>query len=164
MMRIGNALFSAIQFLITVGVLLGGLFFLILPRCPHVQVKLARFFLERGDFFLFMGMVLLGLGIALCLSFYALNRRSYYQIEMKKGTIVYPLLIQKILETYWEKSFPKMDLTTNIIVHKDQVLEIVVRSSLFLEVADLEKIESEVGALLMVQLGYKKDFLLTVVS
>ena len=161
-MRSSTFLFSAVQFLITVAVLLGALFFLFLPSAPHVQVKLSSFFLERSDLFMVIGSTLLVLGVVLLLSFYAINRHSYYQIEM--DVAVQPLVIQKILETYWKNSFPKQHLITEILVHKDQKIEIVIKSSTFEIEQELEKIERDIGALLLSRLGYKQKFLLTVFS
>jgi hypothetical protein len=168
-MRPGQALFSAVQFLITVLVLGVGGFFLFLPFAPHMRFQIASLFFQREAVFLFIGSGFLGLGVILLIGFYFMNRHTYYQLEMKaeKHTAAVEVeLLRKMMALYWKKAFPEKDLTTNVLLHQGKEIEVVVEVSHMKEEEErefLKKVEKEVGAFLEDQLGYSREFLLTVV-
>jgi hypothetical protein len=165
-MKTGNLLFSAVQFFLSIAILCGGGFLAALPLAPKVRFKMAQFFFEKEDLFLPVGLILFSIGLILLVGFYFMYRRQYYQVKLKASVHDIELaLLQATLSVYWKKLFPKQDLSTDVFLHKDQKIELVaeVPSLSPQEHKELlKKVENEVGTLLSKQLGYKREFLLTV--
>lgn len=158
-----NSLFSAVQFLMVAAVLACGCFTMALPWAPQVRFKLAAF-LDRTDLFLPLGLMITFLGFILLVGFYWMNRKRYYQVAMKAK--IEEDLILKILTAYWKKVFPEHDLTTDVFIHRNQKIEFIVEVPTLQakeQKSMLNKVEAEVGHLLAEQLGYKREFLLTVI-
>ncbi len=162
-MRTGHLLFSAVQFLFVVAILCIGGCLIALPWAPHFRFKMAEFFFNRSDLFLPLGSILLGVGLILAVGFYFIYRRQYYQVKL---STVEMALLRSMVGVYWKKIFPDENLAADLIVGKDQKLELVMEvPSLLADEHEklLEKVEKEVGSLLASQLGYKAEFLITIV-
>lgn len=183
-----NSLFSAVEFLIVVVVLMSGGFLMALPWAPAARFKLATFFAEQESFFLLLGAVIFFIGLILLIGFYSMNRKRFFQVEMKASekqtlesigkphegsiasfatsSLVAEDLILSILSVYWKALFPREELMTNVFIHRDQKIELIAEIPKLEEETQkvlLEKVEKEIGALLSRQIGYEKDFLLTIV-
>lgn len=170
-MRTGTLLLSAIHFFVVLIVLSVGAFFLSIPYAPHVRVLLIDALLGETQSIMLFGYAILLLGVLLLTGFYAMYRRPYLQLEMEPKVIGSEVtlelgLLRDYVEKYWKELFPENNLTTDIVIHANQEIELVA------EMPDvpplehtvlLEKIEKELGELLAKNLGYNKDFLLTVV-
>ena len=169
-MRPGHVLFSAVQLLITAVLLCVGGFFFFLPWAPHMRLQLISLFSEREDLFILIGSGFLGLGLILLIGFYFMNRHSYYQLEMKDDkhtAAVEILLLRKSVELYWKRLFPDKDLSTDVLLHHGQKIEVIVELPSMSQEEEqllLEKAEKEIGALLTNQIGYFKEFLFTVLT
>ncbi len=164
-----NHLLSAIQFLMVCAVLAVGIFFTALPLAPAIRFELASFLMNRPELFLSLGLILIAVGVALAMGLYWLDRKSYFQVSMKGASdpvTVEKELIRSGLASYWKGVFPEEALQTDVIIHRDNKLELVAEIPLLGEEGQkkvLEKMEKEIGLLLERQLGYRREFLLTVI-
>lgn len=164
-----SSLFSAVEFLIVVVVFASGGFLITLPWTPVVRFKLAAFFAEQEGFFLLLGAVIILMGFVLLFGFYWMNRKRFFQVVMKvpeKRVEVEEELVLASLSIYWKGLFPEEELMTNVLIHRDQKIELIAEIPKLEEEAQkvlLEKVEKEVGVLLARQLGYEREFFLTVV-
>jgi hypothetical protein len=163
-MRIENLLFSAVQFFLVVVVACTGLFFIALPWAPHVRFTCAAFLMERDDFFIPLGGLLLGIALVLGIGFHFLQKKAYFQVKMGPAVHVERALLRTLLEAYWKERYPDHKLKTDVILHKDQRIELVAELP-SLKSAEPEKlladVELEIGKLMLQQLGYKQDFIFT---
>jgi hypothetical protein len=165
-MKAGDLLFSAVQFLFAVLIILLGGFFIGLQNVDHLRLSIARFFSSEGTHFALIGFCVLGLGIALLSGFFMMHRGLYYRVRMKGGDCeIDPAVIRGYLGDYWKKRFPEENLSVEVLVSRDQKLELFVELPLIpLEThqAILEKAEADLGSLLQKKIGYRKTFDLSV--
>ena len=163
-MRIENLLFSAVQFFLVLVVSCMGLFFIALPWAPKVRFTCANFIAERDDLFIPLGALLLGIGLILGIGFYFMQRKAYFQVRMSPAIHVEKALLRTLLAAYWKDRYPDEKLKTDVILHRDQRIELIAELP-SLKSADPEKllmeVQLEVGKLMLHQLGYKRNFLFT---
>jgi hypothetical protein len=163
-MRIENLLFSAVQFFLVLVVACAGLFFIALPWAPHVRFTCAAFLAQRDDLFIPLGILLLGISLILGIGFYFMQRKAYFQVRMSPAVHVEKALLQALLETYWRGRYSDDKLKTEVILHRDQRIEMIAELP-SLKSSDpeqlLAEVELEVGQLILQQLGYKRDFIFT---
>jgi hypothetical protein len=163
-MRIENLLFSAVQFFLTVVIACAGLFFIALPWAPQVRFAFAAFITQRDDLFIPLGGLLLAIAVVLGVGFYFLQRKAYFQVKMSPAVYVEKELLRALLAGYWKDRFPEDKLKTDIVLHKNHQIEFVAELP-FLKASESQKllrdVESEVGRLVVQQLGYKRDFIFT---
>lgn len=159
-----HVLFSAIHLFLVLLILGLGAFFLALPFAPHVRLFVLQFFTESASPFAGIGCALLILGGVLFIGFYALNRGQYYQVNMRAE--VHQSLIRDYARSYWKELFPQEHLQPNVVIYPNQRIELITelpKLGFEEQEAVLHRIEKEFGAILAKNLGYGKDFLLTVV-
>jgi hypothetical protein len=163
-MRKENLLFSAVQFFLVLALACTGLFFIALPWAPQVRFTCAAFLAQREDLFMPLGGLILGVAAILGVGFYFMQRKAYFQIRMSPAVHVERALLKTLLEAYWKERYPEEKLKTDVVVHRDQKLELVAELP-HLKSADPEKllmdVQLEVGKLMLHQLGYKRDFIFT---
>jgi hypothetical protein len=163
-MRFENLFFSAVQFFLVLVVTCTGLFFIALPWAPHVRFTCAAFLAQRDDLFIPLGILLLGIALILGIGFYFIQRRAYFQVRMSPAVHVEKALLQTLLEAYWKGRYPDEKLKTDVILHRDQSIEMIAELP-NLPPSDPEKllteVELEVGRLILQQLGYKRSFIFT---
>ncbi|HEY5235421.1 MAG TPA: hypothetical protein VIJ14_04515 [Rhabdochlamydiaceae bacterium] len=159
-----HVLFSALHLFLVLLILgLGGCF-LALPFAPHVRNLILQFFMENSSPFATVGYALLLLGAILFMGFYALNRGQYYQVNMRAE--VHQSLIRDYARSYWKELFPQELVQPNVVIYPNQRIELITalpELAFEEQEAILQRIEKEFGAILAKNLGYGKDFLLTVV-
>ncbi len=124
-MRIENLLFSAVQFFLVLVVSCMGLFFIALPWAPKVRFTCADFIAERDDLFIPLGALLLGVGLILGIGFYFMQRKAYFQVRMSPAIHVEKALLRTLLEAYWKDRYPEEKLKTDVILHRDQRIELI---------------------------------------
>lgn len=165
-MRQGNLLFSAVQFIFALLVVLIGLFFVGLQEVPSLQYRLSLFFSNPTISFAGIGYLILGCGFFLLIGFCVMYRGRYYQLTMGKNRAgVDPELIQQLVSAYWNRLFPDQGNEVQVRVSRGQKLDITFElSSVPLEEQEalFEKVEKELGELLRSQLGYGKEFIVSV--
>lgn len=165
-MKTGNVLFSAVQFVFAVLVILLGGFFIGLQHASHLRLAIARFFSETTISFSLVGYLILGCGILLLVGFYAMHKGSYYRVDMGKRSLqIDPVVIRTYLDEYWRGVFPGNDLSVEIAFAKGKKLEMFVEFPLLpieKQKAILEKAETELSQILSKHLGYRKEFSLSV--
>jgi hypothetical protein len=164
-MKVGNLLFSAAQFAFAVLVILTGVLFLGLQYAPHMRIVVAEFIAESSLSFSLVGLLILGCGILLMLGFYTMNRGVYIAMTLGKGQcLIDSALVRGYLEDFWKKKFPGQDLSVEVCVSKDQKLELFVEMPSFSveePEAFLAKVEKELCQILKSNLGYERDFQLS---
>jgi hypothetical protein len=165
-MKTGNLLFSAVQFVFALLVILIGAFFIGLQHAPHLRVAIARFFSESTASFSFIGYLVLGCGVLLMLGFYAMHRGAYYRVKMgKKNLLVDPAVIRGYVDKYWKQTFPDQHLAVDVAVATNQKLELFVEFPLLTKEQQqeiLEKAEVELAQILRKHFGYQKEFALSI--
>ena len=166
-MRSGHLLFSAVQFLFTTLILLLGGFFIGLHYAPHLGLTIGQFFIGHSEAFIPIGLSILGCGSLLLIGFYAMNRGAYFRFQIPaKDAVIEAAVFRSCIKKYWREQFPQEDLSTDVILHADKKIEISVELPP-LDAEDhqkfLENVESDLRSLLAKSLGYKSDFLLTVI-
>ncbi len=166
-MRSGHLLFSAVQFLFTVLILLIGGFFIGLHYAPHLRLAFGQFFVNHSSSFISIGLSILGCGILLLIGFYAMNRGAYFRFLVPaNNAIVEAALFRSYVKKYWTDQFPGSGLSTDVILHGDQKMEISLEMPQT-EIKDhelfLEKTETDLSRLLTKTLGYRGEFILTTI-
>ncbi|HEY2811442.1 MAG TPA: hypothetical protein VGJ00_08660 [Rhabdochlamydiaceae bacterium] len=165
-MRSSQLLFSAVQFIFTLLVLLVGGFFIGLHYAPHLRFAVAQFFIAHAESFIAIGMSVMGCGAFLLIGFYAMNRGSYLHFHIPaKNSEVEAAVIRGYIKKYWKGQFPENDLLADVHMRTGKKLEIALEMPPLKEsdcVTLLKKVEKELSQLLVQSLGYQKDFLLTV--
>lgn len=168
-MRSGNNIFSAVQFLFVVAVIVIGSFLAILPWTPYVRFKIANFLVDRPDLFFPAGVFLCSIGGMLLVGFYTMYRKRFFQVEMKAPqtmTFVEMVVLRSSVEKYCRDAFASKMQLTDFFLHANQKIEMVVQISdvdMVEKKALLEKAEKEIGQLLKRKIGYQEEFLMTVV-
>jgi hypothetical protein len=166
-MRTGNLLFSAVQLFVVVIILGLGAFLIGLAKAPHVKLLITELINSSSPLFSLLGYSMLLIGTILLFGFYAMNRGQYYKVKMKcNHAEVDVSIIQDYIEKYWKDILPEQEAYLDVILHRDQKLEIIARMSNYSFEQHkmlLEKIERDLGTLLSKNLGYNKEFLFTVV-
>lgn len=156
-----NLFFSAVQFLFAVLVIFLGGFLVGIEHSPHMRFALADFFAESTASFAILGYGIVVLGLALLGLFCFIHRGSYYQVKM--GSEVDPAVIQGYASEYWKRVFPEHQLEVQVSLNKDQKIEMFVELPPIAEEKQvLENAERELARVLRQKLGYRKDFLLSV--
>lgn len=161
-MRPGNLFFSAVQFIFSALIVLLGLFLIGLQYAPHVREAIAQFF-SRPTIFLFIGSLIFCLGILLLMGFYSMHRGVFYSVNMRAGKIsVDGKIICTYLHDYWKKRFPDQTLAVDVDVSKKKIQLYVELPNLENQEEILKHAEAEFGQILSSQLGYEREFLLSV--
>ncbi len=165
-MKTGNLLFSAVQFVFAMLIILLGIFFIGLQHALHLRYAIADFFSQTIVCFSFIGYLILACGILLLFGFYAMHRGMYYNIRMGRNEVfVDPSVIQRYVREYWKTIFPDYDLSIEVGLNKDQKIEMFVELPLLSaekQQALLEKAENELSQILQKHLGYRREFTLSV--
>lgn len=165
-MRKGALLFSAAEFLFAAVVMFAGIFLIALEYAPVQRQVIADFFVNETHRFLYVGLFVVGCGIVLFAGFCAIHRGIYYQVRMgKRDVLVEPAVIQTYAENYWRHLFPEQKLTVQIALSQDQKIEMFVElPPLAFEEqrSALERAERELSQILRKHLGYRKEFLVSV--
>ena len=162
-MKTGNLIFSAVQFIFVVLVLLIGGFFVGLQHAPHLCNTIAAFFSKASAPFSLIGYCILGCGALLLMGFYVMYRGTYYTYKMGHHEVFVDVdLIQHYVQEYWKKCFPGQDLSVEIDLSKDQKIAVLVEMpllSLEKQQEVLDRAEYDLSQILQKHLGYRKDFL-----
>jgi hypothetical protein len=165
-MKAGNLLFSAVQFVFAVLIILLGAFFVGLQYAPHLRYIIANFFSQTAVHFSLIGYPILACGTLLLVGFYIMYRGMYYRLKMGRNEfLVDPAVIQGYVGEYWKRVFPDHELSVEIDLSKDQNIEMFVELPLLSpekQQAILENAENELGQILQKYLGYRREFLISI--
>lgn len=165
-MKVGNLLFSAVQFVFAVLIILLGGFFVGLQYASHLRFAIARFFSAAATPFSLIGYLILTCGFFLLIGFYAMYRGVFFRVKMGNGELrIDPIIIEGYLRDYWKKTFPEHKLSVDVSISKNQKVEIYIELPFLSEEnqkAVLENAELEFSSILQRYIGYKKDFALSV--
>jgi len=164
-MRLGNILFSAVHFFVTLLVMsLGGLC-LALPYAETFRFHLTHYIYEKPELFLIIGGVTLSFGALLFIGFYLLNRRRFLTVKMEPAaTLVDETIVQDYVQEYWKERHPAEETPVDVVVQKGEVLEIIVPAPKDWE-GEVEEhllnLQNDLGDRLSRRLGYYREFYLT---
>src|SRR5690242_2620187 len=123
-MKPTHLLFSAVQFLFTLLILLIGGFFIGLHYAPQLRFLIGQFFSAHSTSFMPIGLSVLGCGIFLLIGFYAMNRGAYFQfIVPAHNAVIEAALFRTYVKKYWTDRFPGNALSTDVALHADQKVE-----------------------------------------
>lgn len=156
-MRNGNLLFSAIQFLIIAALFFVGAAFFVLHCLPHTRIELSNWILRPDAKFFFLGAITVGGATLLALSFWMMQRGRYLRLQMEGGK--YSLdesLVKTLIGEFWKENFPQKPPPHEVYC-AHQKIEIIGQEM----EEDLEMIEDRLSAHLAKQLGYEREFFLT---
>lgn len=162
-MRTGHFLISAMQFFMVAGLVLVGALFLGFAHSPELRFKATQFLLNYSESFTIIGYAILGCATVLLLGSWFMNKGTYYQVEMAE---VDPAVIRSYVQTYWETLFPGKKMQADVIIHANQKIEVIAEiDELAMEEQKvlLSQVEKQLGNLLFRNLGYHRDFLVTVI-
>ncbi len=161
-MRTSHLIFSAIQFLVTLTVLLAGAFFILIPYAPTMQSYLGDFFLGEAPPIQKLGIVIFGFGALCFFVLFRLNRTTYLELHMK-GCRAHAEegLVKGYVDRYLHELFPNDPVDSDVVVLKKNRLEVIANLPTLREDL-LEKIQHDLGLLFYRQFGYSKDFCLKV--
>lgn len=162
-MRPIHLLISAVQFLFVLALVAVGGLLLCVAHSPKLQLDLAEY---APTVFTYAGAACLFIGLGLLWGLYALNRGSYYQLQMGAHLAeIEPAIMREYLKTFWLEHFPSQSVDCDVIIHPHQKLEIIAeipRLTLEQHQAFSDEVEKKLAHLLKRKLGYKGDFLFTV--
>lgn len=166
-MRTSKVLASALQLLMSVKLMALGVFLIALSLLPYARSLFLDFLHTQPEFFSIAGYATLGVGILLFIAFYAINRGQYYQVSMQGPVAVDLPVIEKYMKTYWRQHFPHENIETEVVLHDNQKIELITQMPSITfpdQKAFLEKAEKELGTLLAENLGYDRQFLVTIIT
>jgi hypothetical protein len=165
-MKAGNLLFSAVQFVFAILIILLGAFFVGLQYAPHLRYIIANFFAQTAVDFSLIGYLILTCGVLLLVGFYAMYRGMYYRLKMGRNEfLVDPAVIRGYVREYWKTVFPEHELSVEIDLSKDQNIEMFVELPFLSpekQQVILEKAENDLGQVLQKYLGYRREFLISI--
>lgn len=166
-MRSSHLLFSAVQFLFATLILLIGIFFIGMDYAPQVRFAIGQFFFYHSSF-VPIGLSILGCGTLLFFGFYAMNRGTYARLVIAASySEIEAALLRSCVKKYWIDRFPGNALTSDVILHPNQKIEISLEMP-GVEIPDPEHffltLESDLRTLFSQTFGHKGELLLTVLS
>lgn len=164
-MRSGNLLFSAVHFFVIFIIFGVGALFIALPHADHFRIQLVNVLIHPSNSCFVVGGTFIGFGALLFILLYLMNRRRYFQLEMKGAKIeVDEKVIRDSVSTYFKALFPGQNLVNDIAINGKSMIELIVSLPHEKEEDFLEKIEEELGGILARRLGYQNQLSLTVVE
>jgi hypothetical protein len=166
-MRTGKVLASGLQLLVAIKLLILGALSIAVAVFPSLRATVTYYIGQYPNAMLLVGYFIFALGLLLFLAFYAMNRGQYYQVGFRIPIEVDTKIIQTYTEEYWKKLFPEEDLHVEVVIHKNQTIEVIAEMpGLTFEEQKkmLECTEKELGSLLARHIGYQKELLFTVLA
>ncbi len=164
-MRVGNILFSAVHFFVIFLIFAVGAMFLALPYADYFRIQLINLLLHPAENCLMIGGGIMGFGALLFTLLYVMNRRRFFQLEMKGAKIeIEEKVIRDSVSTYFKELFPEDDPIKNVVVKGKSMVELFLSLPHEKEEEFYEQVEEELGALLARRLGYHSPFSVTFVE
>jgi hypothetical protein len=157
-----NLLFRSVSVLLTLILLLTGLFGLIWPWVPGFRHGLIRFLQTDTWVIPLSGGGLLILGLLFLCGVYLASRRTYYHLEMGgNAALVDEQVIEGYLIQYWQSLFGDQEIPTSVTIRKQKIH---VTSNLppvpFAQQRELlKRIETDLGEIFSTVLDYRKEFI-----
>ncbi|QVL58168.1 MAG: hypothetical protein KFB93_03565 [Simkaniaceae bacterium] len=164
-MRSGNLLFSAVHFFVIFLIFGVGILFLALPYADYFRIQLINLLIHPSDLCFVIGGSLLGFGVLLFILLFVMNRRRYFQLEMKGAKIeVEEKVIRDSVSTYFKTLFPEHDPVSEITIKGKSMIELFISLPQEKEEAFFVQMEEELGGILARRLGYQNPISLTFVE
>ncbi len=163
-----KVLFSSLHFLIVTIFLCVGFFLYFAPYFPHWEIFL-RSVIENPFSLRIAGGIFFVFGLLLCYGFYKLYQGRFYQVIMKdsdKNTFVDLSVVRRYAESYLQKEFSGKVSLQDVFCRDKKKLELVAKFSPlpFSQHEEiLHRIENEFAKDLANYLGYKEEFVFTVI-
>jgi predicted membrane protein len=164
-MRINHPLLSLTHIFILLIFLGFGIFFMSIAWSSTLNYSISKTILLYPEKFLPIGIICIFLSIIFSIAFYAMHKNRYLQVKMKQHSFfIDTCLIKSHIKKYWNDSFPDRDIETDVVICKNQEIEIIVYFQRLEEEAIsglLEKFQKDISKLLSYHFDYKKDFIFT---
>jgi hypothetical protein len=163
-----KVLFSSLHFLVVTIFFCVGFFLYFTPYFPHWEIFL-RNIIEDASSLRLAGGIFFAVGLLLCYSFYKLYQGRFYQVTMKnsdKNAFIDLSVVRRYAEAYLHKEFLGKVSLQDVICRDKKKLELVAKFAPlpFSEHEEiLHRIENEFAQDLANYLGYKQEFLFTVI-
>ncbi|NDE82983.1 MAG: hypothetical protein EB051_05165 [Chlamydiia bacterium] len=165
-MKGSTVLLSALHFMQGSFLILSGLFLLALGKISDVRWAFCRMIEHHPELIFNVGMAVLTFGSVLFFVFYQLYKTRFYQVRMGSADVeVDPALIRSYVLACITPLEQKVPAFCDVIVHKDQTLEIVTKWPLMpIEEHERKLVDAEkkIASFLQEKMGYKREFLFTV--
>ncbi len=161
-MLTSNLLFRSVSVLLTLILLISGLFGLMWPWVPKFRSWLVTFLQTDTWVIPMSGAGLLILGIFFLCGVYLTSRRTYYHLEMGgNAALVDEQVIEGYLHQYWDTLFPEQQIPSTVSIRNQKIY---VTSNLphvpFDQQKDiLKRIETDLGEIFTTVLDYRKEFI-----
>jgi len=164
-MRSENLVFSAIHLMMTMLVIVVGFSFLMIPFAPNFRMSVIELLCDKPKTLMVLGFGILSLGVALFVGFYNMHKKRYLKVDMGcTKTQIEEEIVREYVYNYWKSIFPEDKFDLEIILTRNQKIEIVTQipktSKSFEEI--FSRVRNELGVLLARQLGYEKEFSITI--
>ncbi len=160
-----NLLFSAVHFFVIFLIFGVGALIFALPYADTFRMHVINGLLEPGENFLYVGGGVIAFGLILFILLFALNRRRYFQMEMKGSVIeVEEKVIRDCVSTYFHGVFPEQETVREVVIKGKSMIELFVSLPKQEEEEFFEQVEEELGGILARKLGYEAPFSLTFVE
>ncbi len=166
-MRRGHLLFSAVQFLFTLFFAVMSFWFLWLAYSPYAWISLQNYLAGHPALFFVLGYGSAIFTVVLLISFYAMNKKVYYKVQMNaQNALVNSSIFEAYVEQFWKEEFPELICQSEVLIHGDERVEILTsigKGAHLLEEKQLKHVEAHLGRLLFHKIGYRGDFTLTII-
>lgn len=164
-MRSGNLLLSAIHFFVIFLIFGVGVLFLALPYADYFRIQLINLLIRPSNICFIIGGLFLGFGTLLFILLFSMNRRRYFQLEMKGAKVeVEEKVIRDFVSTYFKALFPGSNPVSGIAIKGKSMIELIISLPQEKEEGFFEQVEEELGGILARRLGYQNRFSLTFVE
>lgn len=160
-----NLLFSGVHFFVIFLVFGLGALILALPYADPFRIQVVNALLEPGENFLYIGGGIIAFSLILFTCLFVLNRRSYFQLEMKGAVIeIEEKVIRDCVSTYFKGVFPEQETVQEVVIKGKSMIELFVTLPKEKEEEFFEQVEEELGGILACKLGYQAPFSLTFIE
>ncbi len=147
---------------------LQSLLFLVLPFSTALQGSLAAFFMQPPWYVGYIAVFALLLFFLLLTISWAMHKKRYVRMTMECDKVsIEKGVIEEYVHRYFQKEMPGKDPVYDIILGKENSLDIVLELhdfSLHEKEGFFSKVQFELGSLLARKIGYERPFTLTVVE
>lgn len=166
-MRSHQIILSAVHFLMVAVFFLVGLFFLLAGKMSYTAFVWQKFVAGSPKFFLYAGIGLLILSVAFFSLLLPLYSRVFYQVKMTPYLAeVDPQIIHSLVTHCMNEVLASGAPPFEVAIGKDQKIEIIARfpaTSIDEHKLWLEQIQRSLSEVFALRLGYKKEFLFSIV-
>lgn len=162
--KIGRFFQKILSLLLSLFFLLIGTVSLFIPWSSWIRTEVIQFILEDNLIIPLFGLGFIIAGLSLAIYSISQARQRYFYLRIGPRSIaVDETLLQRYLETYWQKQFPKYPIATHLNLKKDSIqIEAEFPATPEQSQKDLlEKVKQDLSDIFSITLGYPHEIYLT---